>query len=44
MWQQYNELIREIFPAATHQECFFHALKEVQKKIKDIYGQDYKET
>ena len=44
MWSKYNDLICEIFPAATHQECIFHALKEVQKKIKEIYGQNYKQT
>lgn len=44
MWHKYNDLIGEIFPAATHQECIFHALKEVQKKVKDIYGPDYKKA
>ncbi|MGB0384178.1 MAG: IS66 family transposase [Ardenticatenaceae bacterium] len=44
MWSQYNKLIGEIFPAATHQECIFHALNQVQKKTKEIYGQNYKET
>ena len=43
LWNKYNGLIGEVFPAATHQECIFHALKEVQKKIKDIYGANYKE-
>ena len=32
MWHKYNDLISQIFPSATHQECIFHALKEVQKK------------
>lgn len=44
LWEKYNSLISEIFPHATHQECIFHALKDVQKKIKDIYGNDYKEN
>ena len=44
MWQKYNDLIGQIFPAATHQECIFHALKEVQKKIKEIYGPNYTQS
>lgn len=44
MWNKYNDLICEIFPTATHQECVFHALKEVQNKTKEIYGKNYKET
>ncbi|MGB0383875.1 MAG: IS66 family transposase [Ardenticatenaceae bacterium] len=44
MWPQYHKLIGEVFPAATHQECIFHALNQVQKKTKEIYGQDYKKT
>ena len=44
LWEKYNSLISEIFPHATHQECIFHALKALQKKIKDVYGSDYKEN
>ena len=44
LWEKYDSLIAEIFPHATHQECIFHALKALQKKIKDVYGSDYKES
>lgn len=44
LWEKYDSLIAEIFPHATHQECIFHALKALQKKIKDVYGSDYKEN
>jgi transposase-like protein len=40
----YGPLIAQVFPKATHQECIFHALQEVHKQIKEIYGSDYAET
>ena len=42
LWGQYNTLFAEIFPKAIHQECIFHGLQEVQKKIKKIYRDNYK--
>jgi transposase-like protein len=44
LWPGYAALIADIFPQATHQECIFHALQEVQRLIKTIYGPDYRQT
>jgi hypothetical protein len=40
----YGPLIAQVFPKATHQECIFHALQEVQEQIKEVFGADYAET
>jgi len=40
----YGPLIAQVFPKATHQECIFHALQEVHKQLKEIYGSHYAET
>ncbi len=40
----YGPAIAQVFPKATHQECIFHALQEVQEQIKEIYGADYAQT
>jgi transposase-like protein len=42
--QDYGPVISLIFPAAQHHECIFHALQNVQKHIKDVYGSKYAET
>lgn len=39
--QDYGPLIARLFPAATHHECIFHALQNVQQLFKDAYGPDY---
>jgi hypothetical protein len=44
MNQDYNEPIQMVFPKATHHECVFHALQWAQRRIKDVYGNDYTHT
>jgi hypothetical protein len=39
--QDYGPIISQVFPDAQHHECIFHALQNVQKHIKDVYGPDY---
>jgi len=39
--QDYGALITQVFPQATHHECIFHALQNVQTYFKEIYGADY---
>jgi hypothetical protein len=41
--QDYGALIAQVFPNATHHECIFHALQDVQEHIKTIYGANYAE-
>jgi transposase-like protein len=40
----YSDLISQVFPKALHHECIFHALQELHKHFKDIYGTDYAQT
>jgi hypothetical protein len=40
----YGPLIAQVFPKATHHECIFHALQQVHKQIKELYGLQYAET
>jgi len=40
----YGSLIARVFPRATHHECIFHALQNVQKLFKEVYGADYRES
>ncbi len=40
----YGPLIACVFPKAIYHECIFHALQDVHKHIKDVYGTDYAET
>jgi len=40
----YGPLIAQVFPKATHHECIFHALQQVHKQIKELYGPQYAET
>lgn len=39
--QDYGPVITLVFPDAEHHECIFHALQNVQKHIKDVYGPRY---
>jgi transposase-like protein len=39
--QDYGALIAQVFPNATHHECIFHTLQDVQKHVKTIYGVTY---
>ena len=41
--QDYAPVIAQVFPQAVHHLCIFHALQDVQKHIKDVYGPDYAE-
>ncbi|MGC9523737.1 MAG: IS66 family transposase [Anaerolineae bacterium] len=37
----YSDLVARIFPKAVHHECIFHALQDVHRSFKEIYGRDY---
>jgi transposase-like protein len=39
--QDYGAVITQVFPQAVHHLCIFHALQDVQKHIKDVYGPAY---
>ena len=39
--QDYGPVITLVFPDAEHHECIFHAMQNVQKHIKDVYGPRY---
>jgi hypothetical protein len=41
--QDYGPLIAAVFPQAEHHECIFHALQNVQKHVKEVYGHNYAE-
>ena len=34
----YGPLIAQVFPTAVHHECIFHALQNLHKHLKDVYG------
>jgi transposase-like protein len=40
----YGPLIAHVFPKAIHHECIFHALQQLRKHIKEVYGTDYAES
>ena len=40
----YGPLIAQVFPKAIHHECIFHALRDVQDHIKDVYGAAFAKT
>lgn len=42
--QDYGSVIAQVFPQATHHLCIFHALQDVQKHIKTVYGSNYAQT
>jgi transposase-like protein len=39
----YRGVVAQVFPKAVHHECIFHALQEVHKRFKEMYGSDYVE-
>jgi transposase-like protein len=41
--QDYEVVIGQVFPQATHHECIFHAMKWIQTQIKQVYGAKYEE-
>jgi transposase-like protein len=42
--RDYRTVIAQVFPHARHHECLFHALQEIHRQIKEIYGSDYAQT
>jgi transposase-like protein len=40
----YSALVVHVFPGAVHHECIFHALQEVHRRIREVYGTDYAKT
>jgi transposase-like protein len=41
--RDYAAVIQAVFPHAEHHECIFHALQEVHRSLRDVYGPDYAE-
>ncbi len=39
--QDYGPVIARVFPQAVHHLCIFHALQDLQKHFKAVYGPDY---
>lgn len=37
----YSDLVARIFPKAVHHECIFHALQDLHRTFKEVYGSDY---
>jgi hypothetical protein len=42
--QDYGGNIARIFPSAVHHECIFHALQDVSRTCRRLYGTDYAQT
>jgi len=42
--QDYGPLVAQVFPKAEHHECIFHALQNVERLTKEVYGDDYAES
>jgi transposase-like protein len=40
----YGGLIAHVFPQAVHHECIFHALQQLHKHFKEVYGKNYADT
>jgi len=40
----YRGLIAQIFPQAVHHECIFHALQQVHRDFREVYGHNYAHT
>ncbi len=40
----YRDVIAQVFPKAVHHECIFHALQQVHKDIKVIFGTNYAQS
>lgn len=44
LWPEYDSLVADLFPTATHHHCIFHALQALQRNIQQLFGPDYRET
>jgi len=42
--QDYGGNIARVFPTAVHHECIFHALQDVSRTCRKLYGTDYAQT
>jgi hypothetical protein len=42
--QDYGGNIGRVFPTAVHHECIFHALQDVGRTCRKLYGTDYAQT
>jgi len=42
--RDYGGDIERVFPRAVHHECIFHALQDIGKNCRQIYGADYAHT
>ena len=42
--QDYGGNIARVFPTAVHHECIFHALQDVGRTCRKLYGTDYAQT
>jgi hypothetical protein len=42
--QDYGGNIARVFPSAVHHECIFHALQDVGRTCRKLYGTDYAQT
>jgi len=42
--RDYGNDIAHVFPQAEHHECIFHALQDVSRSCREIYGRHYVET
>jgi DNA-directed RNA polymerase subunit RPC12/RpoP len=42
--RDYGGDVARVFPQATHHECIFHALQEIGRTCRQIYGADYANT
>lgn len=40
----YGGVIALVFPQAVHHECVFHALQQMHKHFKEVYGKNYADT
>jgi transposase-like protein len=40
----YSAVVAQVFPKAVHHECIFHALQQVHKDIKAIFGSNYTQS
>ena len=42
--QDYGPVVGRVFPKAEHHGCIFHALQNVERLVKEVYGDNYAET
>jgi transposase-like protein len=40
----YGDVIAQVFPTAVHHECIFHALQQVHRLARKVYGSKYAQT